>query len=73
MEKILTVNFKEEDIDVLKNAANLLLDLDDAVQTMQTKGNTKLKVDGIDLELLIRLLDSFQKTSESINTGLEFH
>ena len=73
MEKILTVNFKEEDIDVLKNAANLLLDLDDAVQTMRTKGNTKLKVDGIDLELLVRLLDSFQKTSESINTGLEFH
>ena len=67
MERILTVQFKEEDVNALKAAANLLLDLDDA---NQSKGNAKLNVDGITLELLMKLLESFKATAESIERGL---
>lgn len=69
MERILTVNFKVEDVEVLKNAANLLLDLDDA---NKTKGNAKLKVDGIETELLVRLLESFKATATSVENGLDY-
>ena len=69
MERILTVNFKVEDVELLKNAANLLLDLDDA---NKTKGNAKLKVDGIETELLVRLLESFKTTATSVENGLDY-
>ena len=68
MERILTVRLTEQDVNTLKNAANLLLDLDDA---NQTKGNATLKVDGIETELLVRLLESFQTTAASVKTSLE--
>jgi len=68
MERILTVQFKQEDVETLKAAANLLLDLEDA---NQSKGNAKLKVDGIDLELLVKLLESFKATADSVEKGLD--
>lgn len=68
MERILTMQLTEQDVNTLKNAANLLLDLDDA---NQTKGNATLKVGGIETELLIRLLESFQTTAASVKTSLE--